>query len=78
MVATAILFAVTPKGFLPSEDTGQIFAATEAAQGTSFDDMVRHQHAVADIVRKDPNVDSFSSSVGGMGGLSTRDVFSCA
>lgn len=68
MVATAVLFVVTPKGFLPSEDTGQIFAATEAAQGTSFDDMVRHQQAVADIVRQDPNVDSFSSSVGGMGG----------
>ncbi len=36
---------------------------TEAAQGISFDDMVRHQQAVAAIVRQDPNVDSFMSSV---------------
>ena len=43
-----------PKGFLPSEDTGQIFAPTEAAQGISFDDMVRHQQAAAAIVGEEP------------------------
>ena len=32
--------SIMPKGFLPSEDTGQIFAFTEAAQGISFDAMV--------------------------------------
>ena len=34
-----------PKGFLPSEDTGQVFAFTEAAQGISFESMARHQQA---------------------------------
>ena len=65
--ATAYLFVVIPKGFLPSEDTGQLFAFTEAAQGISFDAMSEHQTAVAAIVGKDPNVESFMSSVGASG-----------
>ncbi len=35
-VFTIYLFFFIPKGFLPSEDTGQIFAFTEAAQGISL------------------------------------------
>jgi len=65
VVATGYLFVAIPKGFLPSEDTGQIFASTEAAQGTSFNAMVKHQRALAEIVSQDPNVDSFMSGVGG-------------
>src|SRR5512136_74887 len=38
-VATIYLFVAVPKGFLPSEDTGQIFGFTEAAQGISFESM---------------------------------------
>ena len=55
-VVTIFLFVVIPKGFLPSEDTGQIFGITEAAQGISFDSMKEHQLKVAAIVRQDPNV----------------------
>ena len=40
LVVTLYLFIIMPKGFLPSEDTGQIFGFTEAAQGISFEDMV--------------------------------------
>ncbi len=61
------LFAVMPKGFLPSEDTGQLFISTEAAQGISFQDMVRHQQALTEIVRQDPNVAAFMSSAGSGG-----------
>src|SRR5512135_1036106 len=64
-LATGYLFTKIPMGFLPSEDTGQIFAFTEAAQGISFDDMVRHQKQLAEIVAKDPNIDSFMSAIGG-------------
>jgi HAE1 family hydrophobic/amphiphilic exporter-1 len=56
-----------PKGFLPSEDTSQIFGFTEAAQGISFDAMMELQKKVAAIVAKDPDVDSFMSSVGAGG-----------
>jgi HAE1 family hydrophobic/amphiphilic exporter-1 len=67
LVATIYLFGAIPKGFLPSEDTGSIFAFTEAQQGISFDSMVKHQKELADIVIKDPNVDSFMSAIGASG-----------
>jgi HAE1 family hydrophobic/amphiphilic exporter-1 len=66
-VATLYLFTVVPKGFLPSEDTGQIFGFTEAVQGISFESMKEHQQKVAALLRKDPNVDSFMSGVGPVG-----------
>jgi len=64
---TIFLFYIMPKGFLPTEDTGQIFAFTEAQQGISFKDMAKHQRELAAIVAKDPNVDAFMSSIGAGG-----------
>jgi len=66
-LVTGFLFTKIPMGFLPSEDTGQIFAFTEAAQGISFEDMVKHQKELAAIVARDPNVDAFMSAVGASG-----------
>ncbi len=66
-IATGFLFTKIPMGFLPSEDTGQIFALTEAAQGISFEDMVKHQKALAAIVSEDPNIAAFMSAVGASG-----------
>jgi HAE1 family hydrophobic/amphiphilic exporter-1 len=66
-LVTGFLFTKIPMGFLPSEDTGQIFAFTEAAQGISFEDMVRHQKELAAIVAKDPNIDAFMSAIGASG-----------
>ncbi|HKQ58378.1 MAG TPA: efflux RND transporter permease subunit [Candidatus Eisenbacteria bacterium] len=65
LLGTAGLFMLVPKGFIPSEDIGQITGTTETAEGTSFESMVRHQQAVAAIVQKDPNVAGFMSSIGG-------------
>ncbi|MFI5165232.1 MAG: efflux RND transporter permease subunit [Thermoanaerobaculales bacterium] len=67
--ATIGLFMIVPKGFIPSEDTGQIFGFTEAAESVSFDEMVRHQQALAEIVKADPNVSAFMSSAGGRPGF---------
>jgi hydrophobic/amphiphilic exporter-1 (mainly G- bacteria), HAE1 family len=64
LVVTIGLFAVVPKGFLPSQDTGQITGITQAAQDASFDALVRHQQVVADMIRQDPNVDAVNSNVG--------------
>ncbi len=64
LLATVGLFEVIPKGFLPSEDQGQILMFTKAAQGISFDAMVKHQEAVAKIVGEDPNVTTYFSSAG--------------
>ena len=46
-----------------------------AAQGTSFYKMMDYQKAVADIVSRDPNVDTFMASVGGgFGGQSGNNA----
>jgi HAE1 family hydrophobic/amphiphilic exporter-1 len=66
-LATGYLFTMMSKGFLPSEDTGLIFGFTEAQEGISFESMMNHQKAVMEIVGRDPNVDSFMSSVGAGG-----------
>jgi HAE1 family hydrophobic/amphiphilic exporter-1 len=73
-LVTGWLFVKMPKGFLPSEDTGQIFAFTEAAQGISFEDMVLHQKQLADIVARDPNVEAFMSAVGAGGSSSSGNT----
>jgi HAE1 family hydrophobic/amphiphilic exporter-1 len=66
-VATGVLFARMPKGFLPTEDTGQIFCFTEAPQDISFEAMAALQQQVADIVRRDPNVHGVMSFIGASG-----------
>jgi hydrophobic/amphiphilic exporter-1 (mainly G- bacteria), HAE1 family len=68
LLGTVLLGRVVPKGFIPSEDQSQLYVTTEAAEGTSYDAMVKHQMAAAAIVQEDPNVDGFMSAVGGGGG----------
>src|SRR5207245_893543 len=65
LAATVVLFAVTPKGFLPSEDNAQIFGITETVQGTSFDDMVAHQQQVMAVLQQEPGVTGVMSFLGG-------------
>ena len=67
LVLTLFLLGTIPKGFLPSEDTGSIFTFTEAAQGISFQAMVKQQKALAAIVDQNPYVKNFFSSVGSSG-----------
>jgi len=67
LVVTVILFVIIPKGFLPNEDQGTIFAFTEAAEGISFEAMMRQQKEVARVVKENPYVDSFFSSIGAGG-----------
>ncbi|MDQ6665677.1 MAG: efflux RND transporter permease subunit, partial [Acidobacteriota bacterium] len=65
LIATAWMFIAIPKGFIPDQDTDQIAAVTEAAQGTSFRQMVEYQRAISDVISQDPNVEALMSSVGG-------------
>ena len=51
VVGTAWLFMTLPKGFIPNEDTGQVFAFTEAAQGTSFAQMTKLQQQASALGR---------------------------
>jgi HAE1 family hydrophobic/amphiphilic exporter-1 len=65
LVATGVLFVIVPKGFIPDQDTDQIAVITEAAQGTSYDNLVKYQREVAQIIQRDPNVRGIVSTVGG-------------
>ncbi|HEX7786034.1 MAG TPA: efflux RND transporter permease subunit, partial [Methylomirabilota bacterium] len=67
VVLTGYLFAIVPKGFIPNEDTGQVFAFTEAAQDISFEGMMEHQVKVANIVAQQPYVQQFFSGIGASG-----------
>jgi HAE1 family hydrophobic/amphiphilic exporter-1 len=67
LVITLVLFVMIPKGFLPNEDTGSIFCFTEAAEGISFEAMVKEQKALMAIVAQNPYMKNFFSSVGAGG-----------
>src|SRR5581483_7865860 len=74
--ASVYLFLIMPKGFIPSQDNGQIFGITEAAQDVSFESMVAHQKAVTAIIRSDPNIANMMSFVGaGYGGAGNSGRF---
>src|SRR5437870_8696248 len=64
LVATVLLYVFVPKGLLPQQDTGLIIGVTDAAQSISFKAMVERQREVADIARRDPDVQSVASFVG--------------
>jgi HAE1 family hydrophobic/amphiphilic exporter-1 len=66
-VLTGYLFSKAPTGFLPSEDSGQLFCFVEGPQDISFQGMVDLQRQAADIIAKDPNVEAAMSFVGATG-----------
>jgi HAE1 family hydrophobic/amphiphilic exporter-1 len=66
LALTGYFYVKVPKGFIPDQDIDQMFVQTEAAQGTSFQEMAELQRKVCDVLRADPNIETFNSSVGGM------------
>ena len=70
LVATVVLYGAVSKGFIPRQDTGVINGNTRAREGITFDEMIRHQQAIAAIIQKNPNVESVMSTAGqGTGGV---------
>jgi len=67
VLATAALFWYMPKGFLPSDDVGQVFVITEANQDVSFDAMSNLQRQVTQVVRENPHVKDAMAFVGSGG-----------
>jgi HAE1 family hydrophobic/amphiphilic exporter-1 len=74
---SVFLFMNSPKGFFPEEDIGQIQTTTEASEDISFEAMLKLQDQAAEIVSKDPNVESSISIVGGgnSSGKNTGRIF---
>jgi HAE1 family hydrophobic/amphiphilic exporter-1 len=64
VAATVALYIVIPKGFFPQQDTGFITGVAEANQDISFAGMSQRALAVADIVRRDPDVYSIGNTIG--------------
>ena len=61
---TILLFIFVPKGFFPVQDTGVILGVSDAPQTVSFDAMSQRQQALAQVILRDPAVDSLSSFIG--------------
>jgi multidrug efflux pump len=61
---TLLLYLVIPKGFFPSQDTGEIQGVSEADQSVSFAEMARLQQRLAAVILEDPAVESLSSFIG--------------
>jgi multidrug efflux pump len=64
LVLTVALYFVVPKGFFPVQDTGVIQGISEASQSVSFSAMAERQQALAQVVLRDPAVQSLSSFIG--------------
>jgi multidrug efflux pump len=64
LVFTILLYIIVPKGFFPVQDTGVIQGITDAAQNISFTAMAERQQALAQVILKDPAVESLSSFIG--------------
>jgi HAE1 family hydrophobic/amphiphilic exporter-1 len=73
IVGTFVLYAIVPKGFFPSEDTGYLLGITEGATDISFPSMLERQRKVADLVRADKAVAYVNSTVGLGGPNSTAN-----
>jgi multidrug efflux pump len=63
-ILTIWLYVVVPKGFFPVQDTGVIQGISEASQRISFPAMAQKQQELAQVILKDPAVDSLSSFIG--------------
>ena len=66
--ATAWLFNVVPKGFIPTEDHNELSTQLEFREGISYGEISREMLKLTDVVRGDPAVDSYTTSVGGSAG----------
>lgn len=64
LALTVVLYLIVPKGFFPVQDTGVIQGISEAPQATSFAAMSQRQQSLADVILKDPAVQSLSSYIG--------------
>jgi multidrug efflux pump len=64
LVFTVVLYVYVPKGFFPIQDTGVIQGVSEAAQTVSFQQMSAEQQKLANIILKDPAIESLSSFIG--------------
>jgi multidrug efflux pump len=69
------LFAITPKGFFPQQDTGRVSGLIQGDQDLSFAAMSQKMREFTDVVMQDPAIDTVTSFTGGGSGGSTARMF---
>ena len=67
LALTVFLYIIIPKGFFPVQDTGVIQGISQAPQSISYTAMAAKQKQPADVILKDPAVESLSSFIGADG-----------
>ena len=67
LALTICLYVVIPKGFFPEQDTGVIQGISQAPQSISYPAMAKKQQELANVILKDPAVESLSSFIGADG-----------
>jgi multidrug efflux pump len=67
LVLTIFLYMYIPKGFFPVQDTGVIQGISQAPASISFGAMTKAQQDLANVILKDPAVQSLSSFIGADG-----------
>jgi multidrug efflux pump len=67
LVLTIVLYIIIPKGFFPTQDTGEIQGISQAPETISFAAMEQKQQQLAAIILQDPAVESLSSFIGADG-----------
>ena len=63
--ATVEMYGVVPKGFIPDQDNDSLNVNVQAAQGTSYYEMVNYVNRIAGILNTNKYVDTFFASTGG-------------
>ncbi|MCX5944025.1 MAG: efflux RND transporter permease subunit [Cyanobacteria bacterium] len=73
VVLTVLLFLLVPKGFIPDADTGQLTVNTQAAEGSSFEEMAAMQTILSRKLQANPAVAGVNNTVGAGGPNSTAN-----
>src|SRR5581483_2216031 len=63
--ATVEMYGVVAKGFIPDQDNDSLNVNVQAAQGTSYYEMVDYVKRIGAIINANPYVDTFFASTGG-------------
>lgn len=61
VILSGIFYIYLPKDFIPDDDMGFIIGFTQTNQGTSPERMTTYQNQVAELISKNPYVESFVS-----------------
>ncbi|CAK0776409.1 multidrug efflux pump RND permease subunit MdtB [Gammaproteobacteria bacterium] len=64
LTCSVALYWIVPKGFLPIQDTGTLQGFSEASSAVSSAVMAEYQKALAEVVGRDPAVESVASLIG--------------